>query len=271
MNEEFEVLKIVSGRLDAAGIPYMVTGSMALNYYAVPRMTRDVDLVAELSVTDAGRFCDAFCDDFYLERETVRESIERRAAFNVIHTTLVVKVDVVVRKDSEYRRTEFARRRRVTREAHPFLIVAPEDLLISKLDRARDTRAEAQMKDARTLVLAMPELDRSYPRAVDRVAWNRGALSRGLALTDTPPAMEARYREMLLARSGEERLKMAGSMYATARALVIASILEKDPSATPPRLREALFLRFYGHEFDAASRERILARLARGTGGGGQE
>jgi hypothetical protein len=73
--------------------------------------------------------------------------------------------------------------------------------------------------------------------------------------------MDARYREMLLARSGEERLRMAGSMYATARALVIASILEKDPSASPARLRQAIFLRFYGHEFDAATRERILARL----------
>lgn len=80
-------------------------------------------------------------------------------------------------------------------------------------------------------------------------------------MKDTPPAIEARYREMLLARSGEERLRMAGSMYATARALVIASILEKEPTATPARLREAVFLRFYGHEFDPAACERILARL----------
>jgi hypothetical protein len=80
-------------------------------------------------------------------------------------------------------------------------------------------------------------------------------------MKDTPPAIEARYRAMLLARSGEERLRMGGSMYATARALVAASILEKEPTATPARLREALFLRFYGHEFDAAARERILARL----------
>jgi hypothetical protein len=74
--------------------------------------------------------------------------------------------------------------------------------------------------------------------------------------------MEARYRAMLLERSGEERLEMAGSMYASARALVIASILERDPSATPAALRQALFLRFYGHEFDAAARERILRHLA---------
>ncbi len=80
-------------------------------------------------------------------------------------------------------------------------------------------------------------------------------------MKDTSPAMEARYHAMLLARSGGERLRMAASMYATARALVIASILEKEPLATPARLRQALFERFYGHEFDEATRERILARL----------
>jgi hypothetical protein len=69
---------------------------------------------------------------------------------------------------------------------------------------------------------------------------------------------------MLMARSGEARLRMGDSMYATARALVIASILEHDPSASRAALRQAVFTRFYGHELDAATCERILARLADG-------
>ena len=80
-------------------------------------------------------------------------------------------------------------------------------------------------------------------------------------MRDTSPEMEARYHAMLLARSGEARLRMAGSMYATARALVVASILELNPSASAAEVRQALFLRFYGHEFDAETRARILARL----------
>ena len=51
---------------------------------------------------------------------------------------------------------------------------------------------------------------------------------------------------MLFKRSGEERLKMGCSMHATARALVIASIPEKDEVA----VNRALLLRFYGDEFD---------------------
>lgn len=74
--------------------------------------------------------------------------------------------------------------------------------------------------------------------------------------------MEERYRAMLMARSAEERMLMADSMYATARALVTTSILHRDPSASPAVIRQALFVRFYGHELNAATRDRILARLA---------
>jgi hypothetical protein len=80
-------------------------------------------------------------------------------------------------------------------------------------------------------------------------------------MNDTPPEIERKYLDMLMERSGEERLKMGCSMHATARALVRASVLEKDPLASPAALRRALFLRFYGHEFDADAREKILLAL----------
>ena len=163
MTEELDVLRIVTERLEAAGIPYMLTGSMAANYYAVPRMTRDIDLVVELSIEDADRVADLFEVDFYVDRDAVREAIARRGTFNLIHTGLVLKVDCVVRKDSEYRREEFRRRRRVAIGEMQVFLVAPEDLIISKLDWARDTRSEMQLADVRNL-LAGPVLDRDYLR-----------------------------------------------------------------------------------------------------------
>jgi len=80
-------------------------------------------------------------------------------------------------------------------------------------------------------------------------------------MNDTDPEVERKFVAMLLERSGEERLKMGCSMHATAQALVRASVLEKDPLASPVTLRRALFLRFYGHEFDAEEREKILLAL----------
>ena len=80
-------------------------------------------------------------------------------------------------------------------------------------------------------------------------------------MKDTPSEMDARYRAMLMQRSGEERLTMGCAMRDTARALVEASIREQDPQATPEAVRKGLFLRFYGHEFDVESRAKILAAI----------
>jgi hypothetical protein len=72
---------------------------------------------------------------------------------------------------------------------------------------------------------------------------------------------------MLLQRSGEECLKMGCSMHATAQALVRAATLAQDRSASGAILRKALFLRFYGQEFDTAARNRILKALEKNPSG----
>lgn len=80
-------------------------------------------------------------------------------------------------------------------------------------------------------------------------------------MNDTTPEMDARYRAMLMERTGEERLIMGCAMRDTARALVEASLREQDPKASLESIRKGLFLRFYGHEFDTETREKILAAI----------
>jgi hypothetical protein len=162
VTDELDVLKVVTGRLEAASIPYMVTGSIAASYYAVPRMTRDIDIVVELDSADSDRLCAMLEAEFYVDLQAAREAVARRGTFNAIHHARVVKVDFIVRKDSEYRRTELGRRRRARVDDHEFSIVAPEDLIISKLDWARSTRSETQLGDVRNLLGAVAGLDRAY-------------------------------------------------------------------------------------------------------------
>ena len=84
-------------------------------------------------------------------------------------------------------------------------------------------------------------------------------------MNDTPREIDERYRAMLMQRSGEERLIMGCAMRETARALVEASLREQDPHASIETIRKGLFLRFYGHEFDADSRAKILAAIESAT------
>jgi hypothetical protein len=162
MSDELDVLMTVVSRLETAGIAYMVSGSMALNYYAQPRMTRDIDIVVEVVAADAARLSAAFSPDFYCDADAVRDAIARRTMFNIIHSERVVKVDLIVRKESPYRRTEFARRRQVQIDGGSVSIVAPEDLLLSKLSWAKESRSELQLKDARNLIACAADLDWPY-------------------------------------------------------------------------------------------------------------
>lgn len=44
-------------------------------------MTRDIDLVVELTDEDANWVVESFADDFYLDRQTVEEAINRKSMF----------------------------------------------------------------------------------------------------------------------------------------------------------------------------------------------
>lgn len=162
MSDELVVLKDVLERLERAGVAYMVSGSMALNFYAQPRMTRDIDVVVELSPRDVKAVVAAFEADFYLDEDTVHDAIARQSMFNIIHNALAFKVDLVVRKDEPYRREEFSRRTRVSVDDLSFFIVAPEDLLLSKLAWAKDSHSEMQLGDVRNLIRAASGLDWPY-------------------------------------------------------------------------------------------------------------
>jgi hypothetical protein len=80
-------------------------------------------------------------------------------------------------------------------------------------------------------------------------------------MNDTSPAIEERYRAKLMQRTGEERIMMGCGMRDAARVLMEASFLEQDPTASIATLRKGLFLRLYGHEFDAETRTKILAAI----------
>jgi hypothetical protein len=162
MSEELEVLKEVARRLDGTGIAYMITGSTAANFYAVPRMTRDIDIVVELSERDIGKFILAFEKDHYLEPETVREAVKNKGMFNLIHDQYIIKVDFVVRKDTPYRRREFSRKKRISVDGENLYIVAPEDLILSKLVWAKDSKSEIQLRDVQNLLQSVKGLDRRY-------------------------------------------------------------------------------------------------------------
>jgi len=162
MSEEFEVLKVVTERLNRANIPYMVCGSMAANYYTVPRMTRDIDIVIELKETDVDKFVILFQSDFYVNEEMIEKEVLQQGIFNLIHNRYVIKTDFIIKQSSAYQEGAFSRRKKVLIKSSPMWFISPEDLVISKLSWARDSHSEMQLKDVRNLIATVNNLDLKY-------------------------------------------------------------------------------------------------------------
>jgi hypothetical protein len=162
VSAELEVLQDAVARLEGAGIAYMLTGSLALSYYAEPRMTRDVDLVVELADRDPKSITALFAPDYYVAEEDVARAIAARAMFNILHLGKLVKLDLIVRKDTDYRHREFERRRRVALPGFEAWIVSREDLILSKLAWAKESGSELQMRDVGALLAA--DVDEAYLR-----------------------------------------------------------------------------------------------------------
>ena len=165
MQTELDILRDVSQRLESAGIAFMLTGSVAMNHYAQPRMTRDIDLVVALESSDTDRIVALFDPDYYLDRKAVARAIARRSMFNLIHNDSVIKIDCIVLKNDAYRQEEFRRRRQISLSDFQTWIVSREDLILSKLYWARDSRSEMQLRDVRNLLTADCEMDYLTSRA----------------------------------------------------------------------------------------------------------
>jgi hypothetical protein len=161
--EEIAVLRDVSRRFDAAAIPYMLTGSLAMSFYTTPRMTRDIDVVAELERRDVDRIVQIFESDYYVSREAVSEAVRDRSSFNLIEQSSITKVDIFPRKRDRFREVEFARRRRVTIGDFATWLVTAEDLVIAKLLWMNTSPSEVQLRDVRALLHATLDLNYIEP------------------------------------------------------------------------------------------------------------
>jgi predicted nucleotidyltransferase len=159
MHNELDILRDVTKRFQEAGIQYMLTGSFALNYYAEPRMTRDIDIVVALTPQDADSVVALFEGNYYVPRNAVVRAITNQTLFNIIHSESIFKVDCIVRKDTEYRRLEFERRQRIEVDGIEIWIVSKEDLIISKLLWAKDSHSDFQLRDVRNLLKSGHDAD----------------------------------------------------------------------------------------------------------------
>lgn len=158
-----DVLAEAIGHLEAAGIPYMITGSVASSFHGEPRATRDLDIVIDPAPSALERLIDDLrTAGFYVDRDAAEDALRERTQFNAIGAE-AIKVDFIVRRDRPFSIAEFERRERVELLGSTGFIATAEDVILAKLEWAAETDSERQIRDvAGMLAVAGDTLDEAY-------------------------------------------------------------------------------------------------------------
>ena len=141
----------IIGVLNESNIPYMLSGSVAMSIYIVPRATRDFDFVVHLETHNIDNFILHFKEGYYCDKDAIEDAVKRRSMFNIIDHASGFKADFVVLKNEAFRQEEFDRKKRVDFFGKTIYVVSPEDLLISKLIWIQDLQSSQQMEDIKNL------------------------------------------------------------------------------------------------------------------------
>lgn len=154
--------------LEALGVRYMVSGSVAAMAYGEPRLTNDVDVVIDLKEGDAGRFAHAFdAADLYVPpEETIRDAVRRGggASFNIIHPALALKADYFVAGD-ELAGWGLDHRRREPMGETAVWLAPPEYVIVRKLQYFRMGESPKHVDDVRSILryfhdgLSLPDIE----------------------------------------------------------------------------------------------------------------
>lgn len=158
------LLNRISQGLQSAGIPYMVVGSFASAYHGIPRSTQDLDIVVSLEMDTLDQMLSTLSEPgCYLSREAAEEAVRNQGQFNLIDGGTGWKVDFIVCKNREFSQQELARRREAVLEGCEVYVASPEDTVISKLEWAKDSLSERQLRDvAGILDVCGDTLDKDY-------------------------------------------------------------------------------------------------------------
>jgi len=160
-----DFLTRLAAKLEEAGIPYMISGSLGSSFHGEPRATNDIDMIIDPTLEQLNTFIRMLGERYYVSPEAAQEVFRNRSMFNLIDHQAGWKADLIIRKDRAYSQEEFRRRKTVNILGIKVYVVSPEDAILSKLEWSKESESELQFRDALGVsVVQWGRLDREYLR-----------------------------------------------------------------------------------------------------------
>ena len=157
----FTILSKICSLLENKGIEYMVTGGCACRIYTAQEPEFNVDIVINLTQNNSEKFNSIIYSVFNYNPSDAIEELELRGRCNITDKNSGTNINFMIRKGSEYRITEFNRRRKINTPGLNAWLVSIEDLIISKFIKIQEDRIDNQIEDIRSL-LDNPIVDYYY-------------------------------------------------------------------------------------------------------------
>lgn len=154
----------VLGVLTSLGIPNMLVGSYSRNYYSIPRATKDVDIVMELTSPHVlSELARRLGPPFVLDEQISFETITGNVRHIIRCTGSPVVIELFILGDDEFQKHRFSRRKEVSIPALNARICLPtaEDVIVQKLRWGRPKDLD-DVKDV--LAVQAGKLNHTYIR-----------------------------------------------------------------------------------------------------------
>lgn len=177
LTEPVQITQRVVQELEDLKIQYYVGGSLASSLHGIPRATQDVDIIADIALHHIPKLVKALEAEFYIDGDMIKEAIQRRNSFNLIHYKTMFKVDIFIPKLDTSAQEEMERRQQYQVSDSPqclLYLASAEDIILNKLQwfKMGGGVSERQWNDVLGVMqIQHKKLDRSY---LERAAQQRG-------------------------------------------------------------------------------------------------
>ncbi len=164
MTEE-DVLKEVVGNLEKLGVPYALTGGIAVSFYGKPRSTHDFDIIVQISSGHGSvkKLFSAFEKDFYISEEGIIDAVLHKTMFNIIHHETGLKIDLWILKEDDYDKEAFAKRKKIKALGMDLFILSAEDMVLGKLQWYKVSEIDKHFDDVKGIYeIQKDNLDKDY-------------------------------------------------------------------------------------------------------------
>ena len=151
MNTDDIVLTVIDF-LNEHDLPYMIVGSLATNFYCVPRSTEGGDVVVEPSIVSIAQQITQANTHVRFDPQLTFESVTATRKVVLRTSEHNFEIELFQLSDDEHDQARFKRRILVETMGRKVWIASLEDMIVTKLRWSQHAGREKDISDARNLI-----------------------------------------------------------------------------------------------------------------------